>query len=269
MSELWDLVWGKPAIDAGQLAAAIEREAARGDLDFRTRLLIRDGAQALEDYWGRERQEVWLRESSAGPRVNALRSEDLGPVKFPSIKERLVERTEPEAVRQYLRHLGSLLQRPARVTIGGAAALLLQADIVRATEDIDVVDEVPAEIRAMHSELAELRALYGLHLAHFQSHYLPKDWESRTHTLGSFGGLHVSLVDINDLFLGKLFSPRAKDLADLRVLSPRLDREALERRLRECCAGFLADPALRAHAERNWYVLTGDSLPAPPGGSAA
>ena len=260
MSDLWDLVWGKSSIDADQLAAALEREAGREQLDFRTRLLIRDGAQALENYWGRDRYQGWVRNNPAARRILSPPN-DLGPVKFPSIKERLVDRTHPETIRQYLRDLGSRLPRPAQVRIGGAAALMLQTDLVRATEDIDVVDEIPAEIRGLHKDLEQLRRLYGLHLAHFQSHYLPTDWQVRAHTLGSFGQLNVSIVDINDILLGKLFSPREKDLADLRTLWPRADRDILLHRLLDCCQSFLAEPALRAHAERNWYVLTGEVLP--------
>lgn len=258
MSDLWDLVWGKPSIDPGELAAAIEREAVREDLDIRTKLLIRDGAEALANYWGRER---WA-DAGTPRRVEAIRFEGLGPVKFPSIRERLMERTKPEVIRQFLRDLGSRVGQPAGFTIGGAAALMLQLELPRATEDVDVVDEVPSEVRAMHQELDRLRQLYGLRLTHFQSHFLPSGWGSRRHTLGAFGRLSVAVVDVYDLFLGKLFSPRDKDLADLRLLLPQLDREVIQRRLRESCTSFLSDPDLRAHAERNWYVLTGDPLPA-------
>jgi len=48
---------------------------------------------------------------------------------------------------------------------------------------------------------------------------------------------------------------------------PQLDRGALERRLLDTCGSFLADPAVRAPAGRNWYVLTGDTLPTTPEGS--
>src|SRR5262245_7537116 len=105
MSELWDLVWGKPSIDPRQLADAIEHEAAREGLDFRTRLLIRDGAQALEEYWGCERHREWLQSSGVGGRLSAMRVE--APVGFPFIKESLVEKTDPETIGQLLRDLGS------------------------------------------------------------------------------------------------------------------------------------------------------------------
>ncbi len=261
MSDLWDLVWGKPAIDAGQLANAIAREAGREGLDFRTRLLIRDGSQALEDYWGVQRHQGWIRKSGVGARLQTIRDETIGPVGFPYLRESLMERTEPDTIRQLLRDLGTRIHHPVNIVIGGSGSLILQGFLSRATQDIDVVDEVPAEIRKEHALLDELRQRYRLALTHFQSHFLPSGWEGRVHTLGSFGLLHVSVVDINDLFLSKLFSPRHKDLDDLRLLWPQVDGAVLKQRLRDSCAGFLAEPALRAHAERNWYVLTGEALP--------
>ena len=49
--DLWDLVWGKPSVDPDALAGAVEREAGKLRLDYRTRLLIRDSIHALETYW--------------------------------------------------------------------------------------------------------------------------------------------------------------------------------------------------------------------------
>jgi hypothetical protein len=260
MSELWDLVWGKSRIDGTQLASAIEREVVRDDLDYRTRLLIRDGEQALADHWGIEKHTRWLLTKGVGPRLEAIRANLHDPVKFPSIKERLVARTHSDTIQAFLRDLGTRVHQPTSLTIGGSGALILQTDMVRATEDIDVVDEVPEAIRELHGDRQELQRLHGLHLAHFQSHYLPKGWEARVHTLGSFGRLQVSVVDVQDVFLSKLFSAREKDVADLRALYPHLDRDTLERRLRDSCTALLDEAHLRANAERNWYVLTGESL---------
>ena len=50
--DLWKLVWGKPQIDPNDLAAAVEDEARSDDLDYRTRLLIRDSVEALKGHWG-------------------------------------------------------------------------------------------------------------------------------------------------------------------------------------------------------------------------
>jgi hypothetical protein len=52
----WKLVWGQPFIDCQTLATAIEQDLA-GDPcpDFRTRLLVRDAAFAIQSYWGPRR----------------------------------------------------------------------------------------------------------------------------------------------------------------------------------------------------------------------
>jgi hypothetical protein len=263
MPDLWGLVWGKPEIDPRALAEAIEHAAQQDGLDYRTRLLIRDGTDALAGYWGRQRFERWLDASPARGRIEAIRGEELGEVGFPSIKERLMEPTDPETIRRLLRDLGTHLHRPVQLQIGGSVALILPGYLSRATEDIDVVDEVPAELRAERALLDALPGRYGLHLTHFQSHFLPAGWETRLHSLEPFGRLQVFLVDVHDVFLSKLFSNRSKDLDDLRLLYPQLERDTLVRRLRDTTAALLAEPPLRQAAERNWYVLTGAALPLP------
>jgi hypothetical protein len=70
----------------------------------------------------------------------------------------------------------------------------------------------------------------------------------------------VDTVDVYDLFLGKLFSQRTKDLDDLRVLARSLDKEILIRRL-PTTVGLAADLSLREAAERNWYIVYGEPLP--------
>jgi hypothetical protein len=262
MTELWDLVWGKPQVDPRALADAVEGVAWRNpELDFRTRLLIRDSVVALERFWGKDHLEGWLRASPAREMIERVRREPLGAPGFPFLHEVLVERTDPETVRQYLRELGLHLHQPVRLAIGGSIALILPGYLQRATQDIDVVDEVPAELREQHALLEDLSRRYQLRLTHFQSHYLPAGWETRLHTLEPFGKLQAALVDVSDVFLGKLFSARTKDLDDLRILLPAFDRQALPRLLRERCASLLAERSLREQAERNWYILTGETLP--------
>ena len=172
-----------------------------------------------------------------------------------------MESTKQETVQQFLRELGSRLAQPAKVTIGGSIALILAGALSRHTEDIDVVDEVPGEIRREHDLLRELSQRYGLQMTHFQSHYLPMDWVSRVRSIGAFGQLHVFIVDTYDIFLGKLFSARDKDRDDLRMLWPALDRERLVELLRSAAAAMLGESSLRRNAEQNWYVLSGEKLP--------
>ena len=165
------------------------------------------------------------------------------------------------AFRQYFRELGQHVRRPTPFRVGGVVALILPGYVSRRTEDIDVVDEVPAEIRSQHALLDSLVQRYGLHLGHFQSHFLPTGWEDRLHSEGAFGQLQVYLVDPCDVFLSKLFSARDKDRDDLRQLVPQLDKETLARRLHETTASLQADAALKQRAVDNWYILYGDPLP--------
>jgi hypothetical protein len=149
--------------------------------------------------------------------------------------------------------------------VGGSAALILPGYLSRQTEDIDAVDEVPAEIRSQHKVLQELADRYGLHLAHFQRHYLPMRWEQRVHSRPPYGLLQVYLLDVYDVFLSKLFSARTKDQDDLRALAPQLDKAILAQRLHDTTGSMLAAETLRQRAEKNWYILYGESL--PPGTS--
>jgi hypothetical protein len=265
MADLWSLVWGKAEVDPAALAQAIEEAVRQDRLDFRTRLLIRDGTDALEARWGKERCLNWLKTTSHPDKINAIRHEDLGAVGFPFLKDQLMERTEPETVKRYLRELGTQIPHPVSLRVGGSIALILPGYLSRATQDIDVVDEVPAEVRKERELLDELAQRYRLHLTHFQSHYLPSGWENRLHSLGAFGNLHVFTVDAYDVFLSKLFSKRAKDLDDLRELSTALDRETTRRRFQATTAALMAEPLLRQCAEKNWYILYGEPLPGPAG----
>ena len=132
----------------------------------------------------------------------------------------------------------------------------------RATKDIDIVDEVPEELRNQHRLLDDLALRYQLQLAHFQSHYLPSGWERRVRSLGAFGQLQVFIVDPYDIFVGKLFSMRTKDRADLNALASHLNRERVAERVRQSTAGLRGDPRLLDAAKQNWYVLFGEPLPA-------
>jgi hypothetical protein len=259
--DLWSLARNRQCVDPQELAAAIEDQIVRGDLDFRSRLLIRDSMNGLESYWGRERLAAWLATCPVRAEIEAIRNDDLGEVGFPSLLRRIMEPTNPESLMEFFRTLGSRIHRPVHVVVGGSAALILPGHLSRPTDDVDVVDEVPAEFRQDYALRDELVKRYGLHLAPFQSHYLPSGWEQRVHTLEPFGQLRVALVDPYDVFLSKLFSARNKDKDDLHHLKPQLDKETLARRLRETTASLQADAALKQRAVENWYILYGEALP--------
>ncbi|HXG12028.1 MAG TPA: DUF6036 family nucleotidyltransferase [Gemmataceae bacterium] len=257
----WSLVPDQPYVDPSELADAIVAQVQRGDLDFRTRLLIRDSLNALRDYWGQRRLTAWLAATPVQPELESIWREDLGRVGFPFLRDQCMEPTRPEHIRQLLRDLGSRLQRPARLALGGSGALILQGYLLRRTQALDVVDELPSEIRALGPRLKELEQRYRLQLGYFQSHYLPSGWEQRVHALEPFGLLNVYAVDVYDVFLSKLCRSREKDQDDLRVVAPQLDKETLVRRLKETATGLLSQPDLRQKAERNWYSLYGEALP--------
>jgi hypothetical protein len=259
--ELWTLAWGHSPVDPERLAVAVEKQLGTGRSDFRTRLLIRDSVAALRSAWGATRFAEWQGDLRHARVIDSILAEDLGPPGFDFQQDRLMDAVRPEIIEQYLRELGTHLRRPARVVIGGAIALIVARKLSRATGDIDVVDEIPPELRAEHDLLDDLARRYRLRLTHFQSHYLPHGWEQRIHSLGRFGELDVALVDTIDLCAGKLFSRREKDFDDLRALLPQIDRDSLTARLRTATHSFRSDPTLLEAATRNWYVLTGDPLP--------
>ena len=259
--DLWDLVRKRPEIDPNDLADAVVDEVGRGELDYRTRLLIRDSVNALLEHWGEGRLATCLAECPAGHQIRSVCDESFDEIGFPSLRKRLMKKTDPEEVRQFLEHLGRNLHQPLKVYVGGSIALIIPGYITRHTEDIDIVGEVPSEIRNQHKLLEDMERLYGLHVGHVQTHYFPKGWQDRAHSQAPFGRLQVLLLDVYDVFLSKLFSRRVKDMGDLRVLLPQLDKERLTRKLKDDAAGFLAVPELAQIAQDNWQILLGEPLP--------
>jgi Nucleotidyltransferase of unknown function (DUF6036) len=190
----------------------------------------------------------------------ALAGESTEETAFPSLSSRLIEPMKKTLIEQYLRELGTRLQHKVKLIIGGSSALILLELLSRATEDIDVVDEVPEPLREMHKWRARAQTRYGLYIAHFQSHYLPQGWSERLHSRGNYGKLEVFVVDPVDIFVGKLFSRREKDLDDLRVLSSTLDRESIVARLSAATA-LLSDEDRRRMARDNYYIVYGEGCP--------
>lgn len=258
---LWKLVKYRPQVDPNDLAAAVLREIGEEVLDYRTRLLVRDSTEALRTYWGEERFQEWLCQSPARERLESIRKEVFERPGFPSLARRLVEKTDPEEVRTYLRELGTHVRKSLKIPVGGSIALIMPGLLERETDDIDIVDEVPAEIRNQHNVLHDLESRYGLKLAHFQRHYLPMGWEHRLHYLDTFGELRVYLLDAYDVILSKLFSIRTKDLDDMREVVKKLNRVTLVQRFKDTTASMLASGDLKKRAEHNWYILFGEPLP--------
>jgi hypothetical protein len=265
VEELWSVAQGAPHVDAQRLARAVEDAVVDNDLDYRTRLLMRDSLRALEAHWGADRFKKWLHHSPRRKDIELAcdpaffdASEDRG---FRSLERRVMDVVRPEQIQGLLRELSEHITKPTRIVIGGSGALILAGQLSRNTDDVDVVNEVPAELRAKPQLLDDLVDIHKLRLAHFQSHYLPDKWERRIRSVGVFGDLQVFAVDAHDVFVGKLFSVRKKDRMDLHALVSKLDREIIRRRVQECTAGLRSDERLLDAAKQNWYVLFGDQLP--------
>ena len=124
-NNLWSLALDRNQIDPTELASAIETQAVSGDLDFRTRLLIRDGMNALARHWGNSYLMEWLSKSAQRAEIHEVWEADLGAPGFPSLDHRIMETTKPQQVRQFLRELGLALKDETRIDVGGSIALIL------------------------------------------------------------------------------------------------------------------------------------------------
>lgn len=257
----WRLVWGQPYIDSRTLAAAIEQDLARSDQpDFRIRLLVRASAVALRSYWGTRRFERWLAASAVGRRIREIINEDLGEPGYSTIRRRLVESIDSTQLRQIFELLGRNVHGRVEVHIAGSVPTLIKGLTARPTDAIDLVDEVPAEIRRQSDVLQRIEDEFGLKLGHVRSHYLPPHWRDRRQWLGDFGGLRVYLLDEYDIFVSKLSSKQKKHQLDVRVLALKLDKDKARQRLLGDGQIFLDDLKLRPQIEENWRFIFQESL---------
>ena len=257
----WRLVWGQPYVDSKTLAAAIEQDLAQNDQpDFRTRLLVRDAATAIRSYWGSRKFARWLSASPVGPMIRVILNEDLGEPGFPSIRRRLVDSIDTARLRQIFEILGRGIHKPVEVHIAGSIPTLIKGLTARPTEDIDFVDEVPAEIRCQRAILRKIETEFGVTMGHVQAHYLPAHWQNRRQWLGDFGKLRVYVVGEYDIFVSKLSSKKEKHQLDLRVLAEKLDKRIARRRLLEDGKSFLDDAKLKPQIEENWRFIFQEPL---------
>lgn len=255
----WQIVKRGGAVDAIALLRAIADPATAGSEEHRTQLLVRDAARALLGLWGpavlRRRLALVHAPSSVIERLTDPATDEIG---FPSLEHRTMETTSPDDVMAMLRELGREIRQPAQLIIGGSIALILDALIIHATEDIDIVDEVPELIRREHRILDDYMKRYGLQLTHFQSHYLPEGWRSRIRSLDRFGSIDVYLVDPYDILAGKLFSRRSKDLDHIRHALKLLDAQTFRDRVARSTGAFRREASINQIGKKNWYILTGE-----------
>ncbi len=257
----WDLVWGQPYIDSARLAAAIDQDLERNPApDFRTRLLVRDAARALKAFWGPHRFARWLTQSRVRNAIRGILKEELGKSGFHAIRRRLVASPNLALLQQVFELLGRKLQGRLEINIAGSIPTLVKGLTARPTDDIDIVDEVPSEIRSQRAVLETIKTKYGLTLGHVQSHYLPANWKNRRHFLGDFGGLRVYLVDEYDVFVSKLSSNQERHKDDLGVMARKLDKSKIEKRLLQDGKQFLESPHDRPKILANWAFLFREPL---------
>ena len=262
IDQLWAVARRRGPIDARQLLDALSSvDAADVErADERTKMLVRDAAAALRGFRATAADHA--------PRVSRLPKfsppePDSGDVGFPSLELRLMEPTDPAVLFDLLRDVGRRVHARCSLTVGGSLALMVDGLIIRSTEDIDVVDELPEAIRSEHALMHDLTRRYGLKLTHFQSHYLNEGWQRRVRSLGAFGSITAFRVDPIDVLVGKLFSSRTKDLDDVRLALPLVDRQTFVERVATTTARWRADEKLNAAAISNWYVISGEETLPP------
>lgn len=256
----WQVVKRGGTIRATDLLRAIADPQTSNSSEHRTGLLVRDAAKALSKLWGEatflNRLALLGAPEIVAKRLHEPQDEEVG---FPSLEYRTMEATDRNDVLAMLRELGQYIRQPAKLVIGGSIALIMDSVIIDATEDIDVVNELPAVIRNEHALLQSYVERYGLKLTHFQSHYLPDGWESRLRSLDRFGSIDVFLVERYDILAGKLFSRRSKDLDHVRNALKLLDESSFRDRIQRSTAKFREDDRILEAGRRNWYVLTGEA----------
>ncbi len=259
----WELVWGQPYIDCDTLATAIEDDLIGSpEADYRSRLLIHDAARAICSYWGSSRFDKWIGKSPVGRKIQSILHEHFPEEGFPNIRRKLVASVKSEVVERIFELLGQGVPERVEVHIAGSIPTLIKGLTFRPTQDIDFVNEVPAEIRRQRDVLQRIDESYGLSMGHVQSHYLPANWQSRRHYFGDFGGLRVYMVDEYDIFVSKLSSKQPKHRQDLEVMAPNLEKDKIKRRLFDDGKIFLATPFLSEQIKENWRFIFREPLSA-------
>jgi len=260
-SNPWELVWGQPHIDASRLAKAIEIELrSTASPDFRARLLVRDSITALQEFWGQKRFKRWLANCPERSKIKAILKQDLGEPGFHNIKERLVTSINQAQLEQIFDLLSKKVRKNVEVNLAGSVATLTKDLTARPTDDIDFVDEVPAEIREQTDILEQINAKYGLVFGHVQSRYLPPNWQTRREHFGDFARIRVYIVNEYDIFVSKLASKLEKHRDDLRVLSQRLDKDKIKQLLITDGKCFLDNQFDRPIIESNWQFIYREPL---------
>jgi hypothetical protein len=110
-NDLWSIV-RNPYVDAALLADAIIEQIHQGDLDYRSRLLIRDSLKALEHRWGAQRFNHWITAFSIHPQLATIYHETFEKTGFSTLEKRVMEFTTQQDLEEMFRAIGSHLRSP-------------------------------------------------------------------------------------------------------------------------------------------------------------
>lgn len=151
-------------------------------------------------------------------------------------RDRALDRTR---MLQAFRKLDAALDRPARLVIGGGAAMVLAYDHPLATQDVDgfaargglTFAELDAAARTVAGELEIAPDWLNAHFETF-AHVLPPDYATRLRLVHQGENLRVDALGPEDLLVMKCFAGRDKDRPHARkLLRLAKDLSVVDRRL--------------------------------------
>lgn len=128
-----------------------------------------------------------------------------------------------KVMRQALKELDGLLDRPLKLIVGGGGALLLAHQYPLATSDIDAFPKglTSDELGGLVKQVALKLSIPGDWLNPWFSsftHVLPADYESRLIEFFKGSNLTAVALGAEDLLLMKCFAHRQKDVPHARAL---------------------------------------------------
>ncbi len=132
---------------------------------------------------------------------------------------------DPKLMRRALVELDALMREPARLVIGGGAAMTLAYDHPLATQDVDAfaargglrVAELDGLARKVADQLNVAPDWLNAHFETFTA-VLPADYATRLRTVYSGKHLQVDALGPEDLLVMKCFAGRDKDRPHARKL---------------------------------------------------
>src|SRR5260221_23927 len=90
--------------------------------------------------------------------IRSICAQEYDEVGFPSLRRRLMDKNQPDQVRQFLEEAGRSLHNTVRIHVGGSVALIMPGYVERQTDAIDIVGEVPKDLRENHKVMDALKS---------------------------------------------------------------------------------------------------------------